>query len=185
MEIKLKSNYDKFSKQFLNLPYKLDSGIKNAVEQVLKAMCKDMKKEIEINRNIWFENGSGLDAVDSTFGLGDDIEYECDGFSGTIYVGRNTPKLSMKDGRTVNPYLFIEFGYGIEGANSPAKYHTQNKWEYNINNRTKSWWYAGFNGEKVNTSGRVGINFFYNTIAKYREKWKDFAREALLYQLGY
>lgn len=186
--VKIRSNYDRFRKRLLNLPYRIDEAMQEAVKEVLEAMCEDMKFYIMEYRDTWLEEGSGLDAIDKNFGLGEDIEYELNGSSGTIYVGRHTPDLVMSDGQHVNPYLFIQFGYGIAGALKPVRYSIQSQWAYNVNGHEDAWWYMGyFDGErkKVYTKGRQGIDFFYKTIDKYRNKWKEIATEALLRHLDY
>lgn len=174
MPIKFKSNYNQFSKRLANYSFLIDDAMRATVETVLQHMCDDMKAEIARERDVWQERGSSLDLLS----LGDDITYEIEGNQGTLYVGRNTSLITVGEGvnqRQVNPYLFIQFGYGIVGEENPVRYHTQNGWEYNINNHDKAWFYWGTSGERIQTSGRRGIDFFYNVISKYRKKWKEFA----------
>lgn len=192
MEFKLKSNYNSFIKNIKQIPNILDTVMRRETENILKKMCEDMRRDIEENKSTWLEIGSSLDFLDKTGGINPerDITYELKDNGGTIYVGSNN-LITMKDGRTVNPYFFIEFGYGVEGQENPVNYHTQNGWEYNINNhqRTEStykngkpkgaWWYWGYNGERIETNGRKGIDFFYKTVRKYKKEWQRIIDEAL------
>ncbi len=172
MKFELKSNYNDFSKRWNKLPDLIDEATYNTVNKILYQMCEDMKREIAENTATWL----GHDTT-KLFGLGNDIEYEVSGNYGTIYVGRNTPELQMADGRTVNPYLFIQFGFGIEGEANPVRYANQRRWEYNINDHVKAWWYADENGDVEWSVGRIGIDFFYAVIDKYRDQWKKIAQE--------
>ena len=174
MKFSLKSNYDTFVKRLNSIPDIIDSTMQDAVSEVLQQMCEDMKAEILMNRQTWEQEGS----IMASLGLGQDIEYEVKGQTGTIYIGRNTPLIKMSDGKTVNPYLFIQFGFGIEGQANPIQYAAQRRWEYNVNQHTKAWWFFGTDGKKHWTFGRIGIDFFYQVTNKYREKWKQIALEA-------
>lgn len=183
--IKIKSNYNDFIKRIQSIPEAIDRGSQEAIEKLLDMMCEEMKAEINNNRATWSQYGSPLSMID-----GNDITYTIrkDGTGGTIYVGRNTPKILVGKGnnaRDVNPYLFIEFGYGIQGENHPVQYASQRGWEYNINNHQKAWAFVGIDGEWHSTNGRIGIDFFYRVIERYRDNWKAIASQAILNQLGY
>lgn len=176
MKFSLKSNYQKFSKTFINFGRELtDSIIPDAVEKLLKQMCEDMIKDIKANIGE-IREGSGLSNIDFT-----DIKpvYDKVNGTGTIYIGKNTTPLEMRDHNMVNPYLFIQFGYGIVGQENPVQYHTFNRWEYNINNHVKAWSYIGTDGEEYWTRGRKGTNFFYKIVAKYRQQWKDIVKQEI------
>lgn len=183
MAIKLKSNYSEFIKRIEAIPKNLEVSMTEAVENILKRMCEDMKRELSSASDYWKDNG-GLETIYNING-GTDVEYEVDGNSGTIYVGRNTSLIKMKDGKTVNPYLFIQFGFGIRGQDNPVEYAVQRRWQYNINEHTEAWWYWGLNGKKQYTEGQVGFDFFYSVLKKYRTEWKDIANEAFLKHIGY
>ena len=163
----LKSNYDQFIKRIRDLPDMLDEASYFAVEEVMDQMCEYIKNEIKSNREIWYQEYGGVDPS-----LGDDVEYEIDNNVGTLYIGRNTKTIEMNDGRQVNPYLFIQFGYGIRGQNNPVRYHYQRNWQYNINNHTKAWWFIGTNGEPRPSYGRIGIDFLYRAMQKFRPELK-------------
>jgi hypothetical protein len=182
----LKSNYKDFIRRINSIPNALETSMSETVETVLKQMCEDMKNELSYAKSYWMDNG-GLEAVYNASG-GEDIEYESFGYTGTIYVGRNTPELTVgKDNnqRKVNPYLFIQFGFGIVGEENPMPYAKQRRWEYNINGHTKAWWFMGINGEKQATAGQKGYDFFYSVIKKYRQNWKNIAKESFLKRLGF
>lgn len=185
MAIKIKSNFDQFMKRMQAIPRNIEIFSKEVVENVLKRMCEDMKRELTLASDLWKDNG-GLETIYNTNG-GTDVEYELSGSgkSGTIYVGRNTSKILVgKDDKqnAVNPYLFIQFGFGLAGQEKPVEYAVQRGWQYNINNHTEAWWYWGLNGQKQYTTGQVGYDFFYSVLRKYRKEWKRIAEEALLEQ---
>ena len=174
MKIELKSNYEKFSKQLVDFGrYLVDGIIPVSVDKLLDRMCQEMITEIK-NGIGDIRDGSGLANISL-----DDIKYEFDGRTGTILIGQNTAPIEMKDGRMVNPYLFIQFGYGIVGEENPVQYHLFNRWEYNVNNRVKAWTYIGGDGKTYWTRGRKGTNFFYNVINKYRSEWKNIVRDEI------
>lgn len=170
MKFSLKSNYNDFIKRLSKIPEAVDIETQSAMNTLLSEMCESMKQIINSERATWFEYGSPLSAIS-----GDDITYSLtdDGTGGIIYVGKNTEPFEMSDGRTVNPYLFIQFGFGIQGQNNPVQYATQRRWEYNINEHTKGWAFIGIDDEPHWTTGRIGIDFFYRVIEEYKEKWKE------------
>lgn len=152
-------------------------------------MCQEMANEIKARRMDWLDGGN-MDISDNENDLGSDIKYEITGaaadgtLKGTIIVGQNTPRITLGNGDQVNPYLFIEFGFGIEGQEHPALYARENQWQYNINQHKNFIIYANeyYNSSmtkedrKLNTvwtRGTKGINFFYNTTRKYRKIWRD------------
>lgn len=173
MKIQVKSNFNNFIKRFRDIPRIIDVASYDAIKELLERMCEDMKEEIRSQRDTWAEVGGPFENWGD---LGNDIEYEVNEKSGRIYVGRNTHTLKVGKGdnrREVNPYMFIEFGWGIQGEQNPVRYHTQHGWEYNINKHREAWSFYGVNGNLITTTGRRGIDFFYNTINKYRKEWKD------------
>lgn len=174
MKFQMKSNYNDFVKRFQNISDIIDATMQDAVSEILRQMCEDMKNEINENRATWEQEGTIMEALK----LGNDIEYEVSGARGIIHIGRNTPVIKMTDGKTVNPYLFIQFGYGIEGKANPVQYAAQNRWEYNVNKHTKAWWFTGTDGKPHWSLGRFGIDFFYQVMNKYRDKWKQIALDA-------
>lgn len=174
MKFELKSNYEKFSKNLIDFGRHLtDAIIPETVSNLLKQMCEEMIEDIKSSIGD-IREGSGLDNIDFN-----DITYDFDGRQGTIYVGKSTPAIPMPDGRMVNPYLFIQFGYGIVGEENPVQYASFSRWEYNINNHVKAWTYLGTDGKTHWTRGRKGTNFFYKIVAKYRQQWKDIVRQEI------
>lgn len=165
MKFQIKSNYDKFERHLNKFVDSLDIDARLAMEDVLEYVCEEMKQEILNKKDTWCEAWSPL-AEDST--LGSDIHYEIKDNKATIYIGRDTKKITMQDGTTVNPYYFIEFGWGIVGENNPVNYHLQNGWIYNVNKHTQAWWYVGYNGEPRASYGRQGIDFLYNAMKKLK-----------------
>lgn len=185
MSINLKSNYSQFMKRMQAIPRNIEIYSKEVVENILQRMCEDMKKKLSLASDLWKDNG-GLEQIYNIHG-GTDVEYEIggNGKSGTIYIGRNTSKIIVGKNdkqNTVNPYLFIQFGFGLSGEEKPAEYAVQRGWEYNVNKHTKAWVYMGINGKKQYTTGQVGYDFFYSVLKKYRKEWKKIAEEALFEQ---
>lgn len=174
MKFKVKDNFDDFMKRFNAFAQSFEPTMQDVMNTLLSDMCEEMKQEIDENRSQWEESGSALELLQ----LGDDIEYEIAGNHGFIYVGRNTNKIKMEDGRDVNPYLFIEFGWGIAGEQQPIQYSAQRRWEYNINAHDKAWVFMGYDNRPHKSIGRVGIDFFYRVVKKYRKIWKQRCVEA-------
>ena len=192
MKVQVKSNFNDFIKKIKAIPQILDESLEQSVLNLLEEMKTEMLDQINSTRGDWLEPNGGLSAVDSASRLGreEDITYEVvrkgnGTLTGTIFVGRDAPRLLVGSGsrrNNVNPYLFIEFGWGIKGEEQPANYAIQNGWVYNINEHTKAWVYTGTDGAKHKTAGKNGINFFYNTIRKYRKRWRELvAQDTRLY----
>lgn len=175
---RVKSNARRFLSKLNQLPKQIDDELQASMQEILENMCREMKGRLASATTKWFDNG-GLEAVYNASG-NQDIEYEIVENKGTIYIGRNSAKLMMKDGRIINPYLFIEFGYGIIGENNPnTNAHLQN-WIYNINDHKKAWWFAGINGEKTWSMGQKGFDFFYPVLEKYKKEWKNIVSKRIL-----
>lgn len=182
MKIQVKSNYNQFIKRLKKIPDMLETAGKDFVEHILKLMRQDMINEINLHRTEW-EDGGAMDVWANGADIEKAIQYELSesGKTGRIVV--KSDPITLANGDEVNPFFFIEFGYGIIGQNNPALYASSNGWIYNINNHQNFIIYAYDNmaGEKetVKTQGTKGINFFYNTVAKYRNNWKQYAEEYL------
>lgn len=92
----------------------------------------------------------------------------------SIEFGSQTKPLTMQDFNKVNPYFFLEFGFGLKGERKPSINANEYNWEYNINNwkgepeeyEMIGWW-------KV--SGEIGIGFMQYAIMTYKNKWIDIA----------
>lgn len=167
-------NTKTFKKKLQALQRTIDDTATSLAQLLLQRMVKEMKEEIAINRSIWQQEGSELMYLD-----GEDIRYEWNGRTGTIVVGEHTDKIIMEDGAEINPYMFIEFGFGLVGQSHPAKYYKANGWEYNINDHETGWTFRGVDGIDHYSEGNKGINFFYNIINKYRKEWKKIASQSL------
>lgn len=176
--IKIKSNWHRFKQHLELLPKQIEDETQKAMEKILEKMCKEMKARLNSASKYWMDNG-GLEAIYDVNG-NQDIEYEIVDNKGTLYVGRNTSRLKLKDGRVVNPYLFIEFGYGILGQNNANPKAYLQDWEYNVNNHEKAWWFVGLNGERTWTMGQRGFDFFYPVIEKYKKEWKNIVSKRIL-----
>lgn len=172
MQVKLKSNYNNFMRHIQNLPDMLDESTYFAVDSVMERLCEFMANEIQSQKDVWCQQWSTLELIDNQMPFGTDIKYEIKDNVGTIYIGRDTPKIEMSDGTMVNPYYFIEFGWGIRGEENPIRYHEQNQWSYNINDHTTAWWYIGYNGKPRASYGRQGIDFLYKAMQKFKPEFK-------------
>lgn len=178
MKIQVKSNFNQFKRRFAKLPRLLDDAVQNSMKEILENMCREMKERLASATKHWFDNG-GLEAVYQSSG-NQDIEYTIEGNKGTILVGKNSSQLKLKDGRVVNPYLFIEFGYGIIGEENPSPKAYLYDWEYNVNNHEKAWVFMGINGDKEWTMGQKGFDFFYPVVDKYQKEWKKIVSNQIL-----
>ena len=172
--MKISSNIDEVLKRFGKRREALRLTLENFAEQLAEKMSEDMKTEIFSNRSVWAEKG-GLDYITS-------VQFDIvktGNNSVRINIGGNLPKHKMSDGTLVNPVYFIEFGFGIEGEDSPMKNADKYDWEYNINGHQHGWTFAGRDGLFHYSEGREGLNFLYNTIEKYKQNWKDYLIEMI------
>ena len=167
--VSITSNIDQFLKDFRRVTYGYNSVIRLIAIKVAQRMCEDMALEISQLKYIWEEDGGGMSDLPQ---IDFDIKSESEG-SIVVSIGENLPKLEMKDGNTVNPAYFIEFGFGIVGQNSPKHNRSKYDWKYNIHGHEHEWYFRGKYNELLKSSGREGINFMYNVIQKYKKGWKD------------
>lgn len=193
MKVVMRDNYDEFMKTFINKTRIIveDETMMKATRDLLEKMCAEMRQIIQENRPIWEEPFSQMEALE----LGDDVDYELTENGGRILVGQRTQRIQVGSAKysgqkrlienkaLVNPYLFIEFGWGIAGEQAPVKYAYQRGWKYNINDHQQAWVFLGTDMKAHKTAGRVGIDFFYSVINKYRKEWKKIFKDAILREI--
>lgn len=176
--INIKSNINDFIKRFDNRIKKVNNSLENIAYRIAQEMSNDMMREISLNRFVWLQQGSELENI----GAIDFNILKTGNNSVIVSIGESLPKIrvgesvsSKKRGQPIqdiNPMFFVEFGFGIIGEQRP-KNTMSYEWEYNINDRNNSWYFKGRFDELYKTSGGEGINFMFNTIIKYRNKWKE------------
>ncbi len=170
--INVNSNIDDFIKRFTDKSKKITKKIEDISEVIASKMIDEMSNYIIAEKSTWLaEKNSIMESVNGT-----DFTIKKTGTGCVVSIGDLTSKITTKDGTMVNPYFFIEFGYGIRGQKNPKQNANEYSWEYNVNNHTKSWYYWAYgekDSEKIWTVGKEGINFMYNTIQKFRTKWKE------------
>lgn len=170
--IKVSSNINEFLKHYKKRIHNFKDMLDNLAEKLARRMSDDMKNIIQSDRR-WQEHGnlSQIDNVDFT------IE-KINGSTVKVSVGENLPKFKMTDGTLVNPAFFIEFGFGIVGENKPKEGKDRYGWEYNIRGHKESWffWYDGI---LMESEGREGVNFIYQTMDNYRKNLQKYIKELL------
>lgn len=176
------SNVDKVIKSFKKFRNAVQLTIDNIAERLAKAMVEDMQAEIEENRSIWLQPNGNLEKVVP-------ISYTItrnDNNTIRVTLGDNLPLIKVGNTKYslphnqktdyVNPLYFIEFGWGVVGENNPKQGTTKYSWVYNTNEHGSEtenpFYFWGNDGILVETQGRKGINFMYNTLERYREQWK-------------
>jgi hypothetical protein len=170
--IKVTSNINEFLKHYKKRVVNFKVVLDSLAEKLAKRMADDMKNLIQSDKR-WQEHGN-LSRIN-------DVDFRIEPLSENsvrVHIGENLPKFTMTDGKLVNPAFFIEFGFGIVGQSKPKENHEKYQWEYNIRGHKDSWlfWYEGI---LMESEGREGINFIYNTIDKYRVGWKYYLKELL------
>ena len=170
--ISVKSNINEFLKNYRKKASNFKNSLNGIAEKLAKRMSEDMKSLIQTDKR-WQEHGNLSTINEVSF----DIESIGDN-AVRVSIGDNLPKLVMTDGTLVNPSFFIEFGFGIVGERTPKKNHDKYNWEYNINQHKTAWMFR-YNGELMESEGREGINFMYNTIQDYRTNWLKYLKELM------
>lgn len=181
--ILVKSNIDNLIKSFEKFRNAYKVSLETIAERLGKVMCEEMISEIERSRSIWLQPNGNLENVAN-------IDYTITK-SGENFIrvtlGENLPLIKVGDTRYslpqnkkisyVNPLYFIEFGWGVIGEQNPKNGTTTYSWKYNINEHGRQtenpFYFWGNDGMLVETQGREGVNFLYNTLEKYRTKWKQ------------
>lgn len=111
----------------------------------------------------------------------DDIDIQYQPNRCIIKIGSNTEKMTMKDGSQVNPFFFIEFGFGLIGEQNPTKKSKDYNWVYNVNKHKSGWYYTSkVTGEtRVWTQGYSGANAFDNIITNFKNICNEVIREEI------
>ena len=129
--ITVKSNINEFLKNYRKKVGDFKSTLNVLAEKLVERIKSDMLRVIENKQFVWQEEAGNLAEIDPS-----DIDFT------TTQVGENTirvsigerlPRVPMSDGTLVNPVYFIEFGFGIEGQESPMQNRDKYGWRYNIN----------------------------------------------------
>ena len=175
--ITVKSNINEFLKNYRKRVGNFKSTLNVIAEKLVERIKADMLRVIENKQFVWQEEAGNLAEIEPS-----DIDFT------TTQVGENTirvsigerlPRFPMSDGTLVNPVYFIEFGFGIEGQESPMQNRDKYGWRYNINHYIEGWTYLDKYGEEQFSRGREGTNFLYNTIQTYKTNWKQYVAEIM------
>lgn len=178
----VKSNVDKVIKSFTKFRNAVKLSLEDIGEKIALLMVQDMQEEIERNRNVWLQPNGNLENV----GYVDYTITKIEGNKIRVTLGDAMPLIQVGDTyfslphnqhtEYVNPLYFIEFGWGCVGEENPKQLAQRYSWEYNTNDHggvnPDPWGFYGNDGFLTETRGREGINFLYNTIQDYRDKWK-------------
>lgn len=180
--VKKSNNFDKTIESYIERLKRLKyiEDIKTLIlTSVANAMVNDMKMLLSGNIPEWsYPMPDGNDSSYQPSANEIQLKSVSNGVA-TITVGDNAPLIQMSkkgkytpnsDGAMVNPFFFIEFGFGLKGEANPIDNITSYDWEYNINNHTND--KAQFSW-KIN--GAVGVGFIQHTIRDYSTRWIDIA----------
>ena len=157
-----------------------DSCNVNSLSPITEKIAERIKDFI-INRyistgTVWQEKNGNLSTVS-----GDDVLVIKNADNYVITIGSRTQPFDMPDHSNdtsglyaglptqVNPYFFIEFGFGIAGQDSPVKNAEKWGWRYNIHNHTQAWTFIGLDGtptESIGVHGAGAINSLLNSEFK-------------------
>ena len=170
--ITVTSNIEEFLKHYKKRIQNFNDELGSIAEKLAKRMSEDMKRLIQSDRR-WQEHGN--------LSIINDVDFRIEKLSTNsvkVFIGENLPKFIMTDGTLVNPSFFIEFGFGIVGEQKPKEGSKKHNWEYNINRHKESWFFW-YNGILMESEGREGLNFIYNTIQRYKDNWTSYLKELL------
>ena len=172
--VNIKSNASELAQKYSMLQNKLSENAQVISQLVAEEVSKDIKLAIT-SSSIWRESTGTMSEQ-----YGDDVQVEVSGNSAIVKVGENTQPIIMNDGSQVNPYFFIEFGFGILGGSSPAPNSSNYDWNYNINQHSEPWLIPNTD---VYSSGTVGINFIYNIVYGNKQKYSKIVKDYLMEDL--
>lgn len=110
-----------------------------------------------------------------------DIEIEYKPNSCRINIGSKTETITMADGSEVNPFFFIEFGFGLIGEQSPTNKSKDYNWVYNVHKHKNGWYYTSKvdGATRIWTQGYSGANAFDSIINNFNNICNEAIREEL------
>lgn len=124
-------------------------------------LAEKVKDKITTNyqrtRGVWSEEGGTMSEIS-----GNDVTIRKDGGDYIVAIGEQTPKVSLSGYNglptSINPYLFVEFGFGIVGQNKPVREAQKRGWQYNVKRHTSKWTFTDKYGNQFYTKGVRGAN---------------------------
>lgn len=137
-----------------------DSMLNKIAERVKDFIINDYTSK----GSIWREENGNLQTIS-----GDDVIVEKKDSTYIVALGRNTQLFVMPNRenssnpnyfglpRTVNPYFFIEFGFGITGQQNEITNAPNFGWRYNIRPYSHGWHFRGLDGTRTWSTGTKGI----------------------------
>ena len=151
-----KAEMEELKKEFEKKKKKLD----NIDREIVTAMLDEGEKIVkETLRSYNFPYGTGeLENSPTT-------EIEKNGKRGYIFIPED-----VKQG------VFVEYGTGIKGSNSPHPTPPEG-WIYDVNEHgEEGWWYRGDDGELHWTQGMPSRPFMYDSAKELRKRAKDIVK---------
>lgn len=169
MKIKIENNINYIKKKIIKKRDKMRITLDNISQIIAERMAQDMKDYLDSTRGLWYIEYEKFSHLIGNSNY--DIRVVPLQSSTQIQIGNITEPLVMNDGKYVNPYFFIEFGFGIYGQDNPSPNADKFEWNYNINNHTTFWFFIGYDGEKHSSYGLTGVNFISTIVEKYKNDW--------------
>lgn len=156
---------EKFRKKFSNVLENVAEDLTNKFVEILEqeietALNDVMTDEVQSKGNLAKGNYTSDISIDKK-GKGD---Y-------TISIGNNS-LIATNNGNIVNPFYFLELGFGFTGSRSTAdvlKEASEQSWFYDINNHGQEGWFF----MKMKTNGLMGTGFILKTIDEFTKVYKD------------
>ena len=170
------TNIDKIINKYQKLSESYNGFTQKVAEKVAEKIREFILDQYKSNMTVWQEKNGNLETID-----GSDVKVVKSGTSYFVTIGENTKKFEMpkrteKAGaqyqglpKEVNPYFFIEFGFGIIGQNSPIKFANDFGWRYNLKPYKNGWHFKGLDGTKTFSQGGKGIGAINSTNINFEK----------------
>ena len=138
--------------------FKRTAGISKDIQRrTADIISMELKHHYIETSPIWKESAGTMAEIDGT-----DITIRQDGDDIIVAIGETTPKVKLKgyNGLPVeaNPYLFVEYGFGIIGQDNPVTRAQQKGWQYNVKKHRGVWGYKDKYGNLHFSKGVEGAN---------------------------
>ncbi len=180
-------NLDKVIEKFSNFKDRFDTEHLNKIANKIANKVRDfIELTYTSTKIIWQEENGNLKEIS-----GNDVKVINDSTRFFVTIGAETtpfemPKRTEKSGQQyqglpkfVNPYFFIEFGFGIIGANNSSKYANKFGWKYNIRPYSNRWHFKGLDGTRTESRGGKGANAIGKLATNFRQICEEVITEEM------
>lgn len=177
-------NFDKALLKIEELKQRYSNKFESIVYEIAEKIRDYIKNKYISTKSSWQENNGNLSLID-----GADVIVVNKGTSYSILIGSQSPLFVMPERseqsaqqyqglpRTINPYFFIEFGFGIIGKEGSSNLASKYNWEYNIRPYSNRWHFKGINSRRTESRGQLGVKAISDIVLNFKKICEQVQRE--------